>query len=296
MASEIQQRTKVFVSYSHKDGEWLERLRVHLKPLKKTIDLWDDGRIKPGTVWREEIEAALAAARVAVLLISADFLASDFIAEVELPALLKSARAGGTEILILVLSPAQFSSVEELSRYQTVNDPREPLLGLSKVKQEEVFVTTATLVELSFKRPPAASPSASVEGRAAADIPTPHSDCRDYANIFDIHIRREQKDIPVNYTASLALLLFGLALAASAWLMFDIRHNLLVVGLMLAVAAAAFVFTYLLMRKVWDTKMAIESSKFMKQKFDGCERWDAGELRENVRLALEFLKGGMLRP
>jgi TIR domain len=302
MSSEIQGRTKVFISYSHTDAAWLERLRVHLKPLKKTIDLWDDGRIAPGAVWLEEIRAALDAARVAVLLVSADFLASDFITTEELPALLKSAREGGTEILIVVLSPSQFSAFEALSRYQTVNDPKQPLIGLDKVKQEEVFVTTASLVELSFKREPSAAvaptPPASDDGRAAAgDAPPPPSDCRDYANIFDIHIRRERKDIPVNYAASLASLLFGLALLAGAWLMStDIRQNIFIMVLMLAVAVAAFAFTYVLWRKIADTQMAIESSKFMKQRFDGCERWDAGELRENVRLALEFVKGGMQRP
>jgi hypothetical protein len=297
MASETQQRTQVFVSYSHTDGVWLERLRVHLKPLKKTIDLWDDGRIKPGAVWHEEINAALGAARVAILLVSADFLASDFITTEEMPALLKSAREGGTEILIIILSPSQFSTVEELSRYQTVNDPKEPLIGMSKVKQEEVFLSTATLVELSFKRKPATAvhlASGAEEGHADAGDAATSSDCRDYANIFDIHIRRERRNIPLGYAAAVAAPLFGLALIASAWFMFDIKENPLVMGLMLAVAVAAFVFTYILMRKVADTHRAIESSRFMKERFAGCERWEAGELRENIRLAMEFLKRGML--
>ena len=300
MSSEIQERAKVFISYSHTDVAWLERLRVPLKPLKKTIDLWDDGRIAPGMVWLEEIRAALDAARVAVLLVSADFLASDFITTEEMPALLKSAREGGTEILIVVLSPSQFSAVEGLSRYQTVNDPKEPLIGMDRVRQEEVFLTTATLIELSFKRAPAAgapAPSASEEGRAAeAEAPPPHSDCRDYANIFDIYMRRARKNIPVSYAAAVASPLFGLTLVAGAWLMFDVKNNPFVLTLMLAVAAATFVFTYVLLRKIADTQTAIESSRFMKERFDCCERWDAGELRENVRVALEFLKEGMLRP
>jgi len=80
----------VFVSYSRKDSSCIERLRVHLRPLQResSISYWDDGSIIAGQKWREEVEAALARTRIAILLISADFLASDFVAESELPVLL----------------------------------------------------------------------------------------------------------------------------------------------------------------------------------------------------------------
>lgn len=76
----------VFVSYSHKDSAHLERLRVHLKPLEKlgVVDVWDDTKIKVGNDWKKEIDAALHQAAIAVLIVSADFLASDFIVDNEL--------------------------------------------------------------------------------------------------------------------------------------------------------------------------------------------------------------------
>ncbi len=82
-------RTNVFISYSHKDKKWLERLQAHLKPLERAglVDRWDDTRIEAGDEWRKEIRQALDAARVVVLLVSADFMASDFIAKDELPPL-----------------------------------------------------------------------------------------------------------------------------------------------------------------------------------------------------------------
>lgn len=76
------EQQKVFICYSHKDVKWLEQLHVHLKLLERRgiIDLWDDTNIP----WREEIENAIEAATVAVTLVSADFLASDFISKYEI--------------------------------------------------------------------------------------------------------------------------------------------------------------------------------------------------------------------
>lgn len=87
-------RTKVFVSYSHVDAEWLKRLQVHLKPLERQglVERWDDTRIAAGQKWQTEIRNAIDSAAVAILLISADFLASDFIDRDELPPLFKRRR------------------------------------------------------------------------------------------------------------------------------------------------------------------------------------------------------------
>ena len=84
----------VFISYSHKDEPWKNQLATHLKSLEIEgfYQAWDDTLITPGSDWRMEIETALNRARVAVMLISADYLASRFINEVEVPLLLKRRR------------------------------------------------------------------------------------------------------------------------------------------------------------------------------------------------------------
>lgn len=138
-------RTRVFVSYSRKDVMWLQTLQTHLKPLVEdgVFDLWDDTQIRAGMDWREEVNKALASARVALLLVSSDFLASDFIQTNELPPLLEKAASGGAQVLSLIVRPCLFREHVELSRYQAVNDPTQPLSGLSTHDAETTFVHLA---------------------------------------------------------------------------------------------------------------------------------------------------------
>ena len=135
---------KVFISYSHADAKWLKALQTHLAPLQRrgTIDFWDDTKIRPGMEWRKEIEAALDRARVAVLLVSADFLASEFIANHESPRLLASAANQGVKIMSLILRPCSFDTTE-LAKYQAVNDPNRPLSAMSEHEAETVLASLA---------------------------------------------------------------------------------------------------------------------------------------------------------
>jgi hypothetical protein len=141
MQSIRQQRTTVFVGYSHRDAAWLDRVRIHLRPLERDygIDVWDDTRIRGGAAWHDEIERALRSARVALLFVSADFLASDFIVNNELPPLLEAAGRDGATILPLIVSPSRFTYTA-LARFQTANDPLRPLVALTQAEQETTLV------------------------------------------------------------------------------------------------------------------------------------------------------------
>jgi TIR domain len=143
----------IFVSYSHKDRRWLERLQVHLKPLIRDLDIviWDDTKIKGGTKWKEEIKSAISNAKIVVLLISADFMASDFISTNELPPILANARNNGTIILPVILSTSWFSQDRNLSQFQAANRISKPLNLLPKAQQERDLYNISLEISSHFK-------------------------------------------------------------------------------------------------------------------------------------------------
>lgn len=157
MVSQLHNRTKIFISYSHQDKSWLDRLLLHLKILERDYDadIWADARIRPGSKWKDELRAALQSAEIAILLISADFLGSDFILTDELPPLLTAADKRGVDILLLIISSSGYSRIEALSRFQAFNDAT-PLISLDKGGQEQVFDRVAghiaTLLQSKSRR------------------------------------------------------------------------------------------------------------------------------------------------
>ena len=115
------------------------------------MTLWDDTMITTGDKWRQIISRALEETKVAVLLISADFLASDFISTVELPALLQAAHSEGVVIVPIQVSASRFHKTQSLAQFQSVNSPSQPLNAVKKSKQEEVFVQVSEIVEQAFR-------------------------------------------------------------------------------------------------------------------------------------------------
>jgi hypothetical protein len=112
------------------------------------IKVWADTQIGPGTEWREEINKALAIAKVAVLLVTPYFLSSDYIAKHELPPLLKAAKEDGLVIFWIAVSPSWYEETE-IAHYQAANEPSKPLDSLSGAKLNEELVQICKKIKLA---------------------------------------------------------------------------------------------------------------------------------------------------
>ena len=147
------QRQQLFISYSRKDRPWVDRIRTMLAPLVRSADLtlWDDSEIPAGAKWEEGIEQALATAKVALLLVSADFLASDFVHRKELPPILKAAEDEGLRILWVKLRPCLVQRTR-IHAYQAVINPSQPLAAMAETEQEEALVKIAEEIDGIFQQ------------------------------------------------------------------------------------------------------------------------------------------------
>lgn len=129
----------VFLSYSHQDTKWKDRLLSHLRVLERQnkLDIWDTSDIETGSDWAQQIFKAVNTADVAILLVSPDFLASDFIVGRELPALLKRRAKEDLAVLPVIVRPAAWSQIPELAQLQFLNTDAKPLAAGSEYEIDQ---------------------------------------------------------------------------------------------------------------------------------------------------------------
>lgn len=129
-------RDQVFVSYSRKDKKFLDELHSHLKPFMRDggLNVWSDEKIAPGSEWFEDIKTALSKSKVAVLLVTPQFLASDFIHEHELGPLLKDAATGGVIILWVLVRECSFEKTTLVNYQAVVSPPDRPLAQMKETR------------------------------------------------------------------------------------------------------------------------------------------------------------------
>src|SRR6266487_3695826 len=101
---------EVFCSYAHKDEPQLQKLETHLNVLKRQglISTWHDRHIVPGMDWAYAIDTHLSTASVILLLISPDFLASDYCYGIELQRALERHRANEARVIPILLRPVDW--------------------------------------------------------------------------------------------------------------------------------------------------------------------------------------------
>lgn len=149
--SQHQTKKKVFISYSHQDTQHFNRFKNRMKEYseladnKNVLDIRGEENELEEKDWKKEIKTALLDTRIAILLVSADFFASDFIRKYELPVLLEAAQAGEIALLSVILGPCVFARTP-LYQYQVVNSIFQPLIEMVQYEQDMIWAKLAEIV------------------------------------------------------------------------------------------------------------------------------------------------------
>jgi hypothetical protein len=110
----------VFISYSHRDHKWFHVLETHLRTLvaQGFLRVWSDQEIRSGEKWHTKILHAISEASITILLISADYLTSEFVKCEEIPRLLQRRLKDGMIIIPVICRPCPWTQVPWLTSMQ----------------------------------------------------------------------------------------------------------------------------------------------------------------------------------
>jgi len=135
----------IFISYSHIDVDWKNRLLRHLKVLELEgfCDVWDDQKIEMGDDWLKSIKKSISVAKIGILLVTTDFLISDFIRKIEIPELLEKRRKEGLILIPVIIKPCNWKIIPWLSSIQSATKDAAPLAKGTDIEVEDKLTQIA---------------------------------------------------------------------------------------------------------------------------------------------------------
>jgi TIR domain len=155
---------RVFYSYSHKDAELRNQIGTFLAPLRHNnkIAEWYDRQIAPGANWQNEISVQLDSAHLVLLLISADFLASDYCFGVEVEKAMRRLKRGEVRIAPILLRPSLWKE-SPFSELQIIPRDAKPITSWGS--SDEALNEVASEIGMLVSEPPPSLTQPSVEAR-----------------------------------------------------------------------------------------------------------------------------------
>src|SRR5882724_6125290 len=103
---------QIYCCYSHVDQPYLDHLKKHLSSVRRDYDvsLWSDSDISPGSIWKKEIAHNLDNAHIILLLVSADFLASEYCYSQEMLRALERHRTSQARVVPIIIRAVDWAS------------------------------------------------------------------------------------------------------------------------------------------------------------------------------------------
>ncbi len=149
--AEPAQAFEIFYSYAHKDEKLRDELDKHLYNLQRQglITEWYDRDISAGTEWERDIDTHLDSAHVILLLISPDFMSSEYCYSIEMKRALERHKAGEARVIPIILRPVDWQGAP-FSKLQAL--PKNAKAVTRWRNQDEAFVDIATGIRKSLKK------------------------------------------------------------------------------------------------------------------------------------------------
>lgn len=148
------ERDEIFISYAHVDNQYIDELKPFLSVLArdKKIEYWYDGMIPGGAKFEDKIQEHLSRAKIALLLVSQNFIASDFIHNKELPTLMAAAEKDGAVVLWLPISHCVWNGTI-IADYQSAagTNPNNPLAALTLNERNAVYTKLSEEIMSAFR-------------------------------------------------------------------------------------------------------------------------------------------------
>ncbi len=118
----------IFFCYAHEDELFLKKLKTHLKPLQRQglINMWHDRGISAGTEWEQAIKEHLDNAQITLLLVSPDFMDSDYCYGIEMQRAIERHERGEARVIPIILRPVYWQG-EPLGKLQALPTDAKPV-------------------------------------------------------------------------------------------------------------------------------------------------------------------------
>jgi PPM family protein phosphatase len=144
---------KLFCCYAHEDEPLLNKLKSQLSPLRRQglIEMWHDRNISAGTKWEEEIDKHLNEANLILLLISSDFMDSDYCYSIEMQRALERDQRGEVHVIPIILRPVYWQGV--LGTLQALPIDAKPIVSSSWYNTDEAFFNVAEGIRKLVENP-----------------------------------------------------------------------------------------------------------------------------------------------
>src|SRR6266581_3253461 len=130
---------KIFFCYAHEDEPLLNKLKAHLRPLQRQglVDVWYDRDISAGTDWEQQIKEQLNTAQIILLLVSPDFMDSDYCYGIEMKRAIERYERGEAHVIPIILRPVYWHDM--LGKLQALPTDALPVMSSGWQYQDEAF-------------------------------------------------------------------------------------------------------------------------------------------------------------